>query len=43
LFAALFGVEPALPTKPEGFEIVPDLDLAPIRGAVDALLAAPRR
>jgi AcrR family transcriptional regulator len=42
LFAALFGVEPALPTKPEGFEIVPDLDLAPIRGAVDALLAAPR-
>jgi AcrR family transcriptional regulator len=40
LFAAVFGVTPALDSKPTGLEILPGIDLAPIRAAVDALLPA---
>jgi AcrR family transcriptional regulator len=38
LFAALFGVAPAIEKKPHGLDIGPGIDLVPIRTAVDALL-----
>jgi AcrR family transcriptional regulator len=38
LFAVLFGIEPAIARKPDGLAIGSDIDLVPIRAAVDSLL-----